>query len=207
VPADTGSRILSIAAAGGDERLVGAVPGRVQALSADARHVLFASGDWNAVTLVVASVDGSEARTLRANARVLWNVRWSPDERQIAYTGENEASPSNLAVWTMDADGHHARQVTRLPTEEGRAQVPAWSPDGRRLGFQASRRDHVGHLWVLDLATGAARKLGPHTEAYVDETPSWFPDGKRLAFQSDRTGRMEVWVIDEDGSGARQVTR
>ena len=59
---------------------------------------------------------------------------------------------------------------------------------------------------IHDLASGATRKLASHTEAYLDETPSWFPDGKRLAFQSNRTGRMEVWVMNADGSAARQLS-
>ena len=31
----------------------------------------------------------------------------------------------------------------------------------------------------------------------------WSPDGRRIAF----TGRMEVWVMNPDGSGRRQITR
>ena len=33
------------------------------------------------------------------------------------------------------------------------------------------------------------------------------PMGKHIAFQSDRTGRWEVWIMNADGSGARQLTR
>jgi len=36
---------------------------------------------------------------------------------------------------------------------------------------------------------------------------SWFPDEQRIAFQSDRSGRMEIWVMNADGSGATQVTK
>jgi len=39
----------------------------------------------------------------------------------------------------------------------------------------------------------------------VSWTPSFFPDG-RIAFQSDRSGRMEVWVMNGDGTGAKQIT-
>jgi TolB protein len=55
--------------------------------------------------------------------------------------------------------------------------------------------------------SGAATRLNPHASPYLDETPSWFPDGKRIAFQSDRSGRMEIWVMNTDGSGATQVTK
>ena len=65
----------------------------------------------------------------------------------------------------------------------------------------------AAHVWLVDANTGAARKLAPHDRAYLDETPAFFPDGKRIAFQSDRTGRMEIWVMNVDGTGAKQVTK
>lgn len=41
----------------------------------------------------------------------------------------------------------------------------------------------------------------------LDETPSFFPDGNRIAFQSDRSGKMKVWVMNVDGTGAQMITR
>ena len=51
-----------------------------------------------------------------------------------------------------------------------------------------------------------ARKLAAHAEGTADEVPAWFPDGRRIAFQSDRSGSMEIWVMNADGTGLRQVT-
>jgi len=39
-----------------------------------------------------------------------------------------------------------------------------------------------------------------------DGWPRWSPDGKRIAFTSRRTGNYELWVINRDGSGLRQLT-
>jgi Tol biopolymer transport system component len=41
----------------------------------------------------------------------------------------------------------------------------------------------------------------------IDVNPFFSPDGRHIAFQSDRDGRLEVWVMDVSGNGARQLTR
>ncbi len=38
-------------------------------------------------------------------------------------------------------------------------------------------------------------------------TPAWSPDGRKLAFVSDRDGNSEVYVMNADGSGQRNLTR
>ena len=40
-----------------------------------------------------------------------------------------------------------------------------------------------------------------------DGSFSWSPDGRRIAFVSDRDGNDEVYVINVDGSGLRNLTR
>lgn len=39
-----------------------------------------------------------------------------------------------------------------------------------------------------------------------DFQPSYSPDGRRIAFESDRSGNEEIWVAEEDGSDAIQLT-
>jgi TolB protein len=86
--------------------------------------------------------------------------------------------------------------------------MPAWHPDSHQLAFQANASSPKAKstLWVVDLATTGAMEIAPHQAGYLDETPSWFSDGQRLAFQSNRTGRMEIWTINVDGSDLRQLT-
>jgi Tol biopolymer transport system component len=100
------------------------------------------------------------------------------------------------------------RKLTNIPAVEGGAQWPVWSLDGRRLAIQVNSRVQKGssHIWIVDVATGKAEKLAAHAEAYLDETPSWFPNGKQIAFQSNRSGKLEVWVMNANGSEPRQVT-
>jgi Tol biopolymer transport system component len=65
---------------------------------------------------------------------------------------------------------------------------------------------NTAHIWLIDVDTGARRKLAAHDDRpYLDETPSYLADG-RIAIQSNRTGRMEIWIIGVDGS-ATQLTR
>ena len=201
------SRLFGIDPDGKNQRELANVPGRAPTLSPDGRRVLYMAGAWTATRLMISAIDGSNARQITDGSSIAWNNHWSPNGKQIAFTGRNDPK-SELAVFVMNADGSSRRQVTHVPAEEGGAQWPVWSPNGRQLAVQVNNRaqKNSAHIWIIDVATGAARKLAAHTEAYLDETPSWFPDGKRIAFQSNRTGRMEIWVMNVDGSGQRKVT-
>jgi len=202
---DADSLIFAIDRDGSHLRQIGHVPGRVQGVSPDGKRVLYATGGWNAVRLIVSDLDGANPRPLTDGTYVVWNSRWSPDGKQIAYTGKDASGL--LHVFLMNSDGSDRRQFTHLGAADGHAQVPRWSPDGRRIAFQVNRvADHTEHVWIADVATGDVKQLGAHDKPYLDELPWWFPDGKRLAFQSNRTGENQIWVMNSDGTGARQIT-
>ena len=102
------------------------------------------------------------------------------------------------AIYLMSA-------AERVTARNGLAVFRSGTSANRDPG-QQSQAKNSAHIWVVDVATGRAHILAAHDQPYADETPSWFPDGKRIAFQSNRTGRMEIWVMNVDGSKQRQVT-
>jgi TolB protein len=54
----------------------------------------------------------------------------------------------------------------------------------------------------------AGPTLGPPRQltAIINSYPSPSPDGDRVVFQSNRTGRFELYVMNRDGTGLRQLT-
>lgn len=200
------SHYYSVDVDGKNQHEIASVPGRGPTLSPDGQRLLYMAGTWMETQLMVANADGSNAHLINDGKSPAWNNHWSPDGKRIALT--TRAGPNDpLAVFVMNADGADRHVVTHMAPGEGSAQWPVWSPDGKKLAIQVNGKDHVAHIWIVDAATGEGTRLASHTEPYLDETPCWFPDGKRIAFQSDRTGRMEVWTMNADGSNARQLTR
>jgi Tol biopolymer transport system component len=205
------STVYSVSSSAPQPVIIGTVAGRQPTISPDGKKLVYSSGQYPSMHIVESALDGSNVRQLSKTPSPQFNAVYSPDQTQIAFARSD--STRQLQVWVMNADGTGERQLTRFSADEGSPQWPAWSPDGSRLAIQSGKynrnapAENTAHIWVIDVKTGAATRLNAHTTPYLDETPSWFPDGKRIAFQSDRSGRMEVWVMNSDGSGARQVTK
>lgn len=44
------------------------------------------------------------------------------------------------------------------------------------------------------------------TDPELDSYPDWSPDGSRIAFRSDRSGNIEVWSVNANGTGSANRT-
>ena len=81
-------------------------------------------------------------------------------------------------------------------------------PPGLRgeLLFQSDREGPT-RLYVLDLATGAVRRVGSAGD-WLDEEPRWSNDGRKIAFSSTRgqKGNLDIFVMDADGSNPVRLT-
>jgi TolB protein len=83
-------------------------------------------------------------------------------------------------------------------------QVPDWSPDGKRLAFQARDFDSDFEITVVNADGSGRRRLT--RDKFDDTEPAWSPDGRTIAFSSNRDGDFEIFVMNVDGSGAKQLT-
>ena len=162
--------------------------------------------------IYVVSADGSSERRLvraagHANAR---HPVWSPDGRKIAFVKNR---PGRYAdIYVMSADGSGLRNLTQTPEIEG---SPAWSPDGRKIAFWRLG-DHAttGEVYVMNADGSGQRSLSRNTSSVFASywsALSWSPDGRKIAFsaQVEHLGleRVEVFVMNADGSGLRNLAR
>ncbi|RFT14772.1 MAG: tolB protein [Candidatus Saccharicenans subterraneus] len=82
-------------------------------------------------------------------------------------------------------------------------RVNTWdiAPDGARAVFGAR-----GEIFTVPAKNGNTRNL-TGTPGVHERDVAWSPDGRWIAFISDKTGREEVYIIPQDGSGpAVQLT-
>ena len=160
----------------------------------------------NRVELWVMSSDGNNrARLTTRLADGNSDFRWSPDGTMIAFETNDETVECDLdgvpsqcplpQVWTMRADGSNVTKVAD-------GADPSWSPDSRRIVFEADRQiqvanaDGTGRRTLTEQPGGAFR-------------PAWSPAGGRIAFvamvQREREVG-EILVMNDDGSQVSNLT-
>ena len=48
--------------------------------------------------------------------------------------------------------------------------------------------------------------FGHDIRKHQDFKPSWFPDSRRIAFTSNRDGNLEIYIINIDGTGLKNIS-
>jgi TolB protein len=103
---------------------------------------------------------------------------------QIVFRRYFNADQTKGALFTMNPDGSHLRQITHPPKDWPQDDGPAWSPDGERVAFHRETIDHsTGRIMVVDPDTGDTREITRCTGRCLgDLEPAFSPDGDSLAF-------------------------
>jgi Tol biopolymer transport system component len=117
---------------------------------------------------------------------------YSADGRSIAWCGPG-------GIWLMKQNGTKKRQLMNF------GAFPDISPDGSKVVFSGPPSGSTNvDAWVVDVDGGGLTRLT--TALGPDRFAAGSPDGTKIVFQSSRTGIAQVWVMNADGSGQRQLT-
>ncbi len=125
-------------------------------------------------TLWRSNADGTQKLQLVFPPMQAFLPRWSPDGKQIAFSGHPPGEPWQLYV--VPTEGGTPKLIHR-----GAANFvdPGWSPDGKSLCFGENSLNNQGSaVYVLDLKTKNVSKL-PGSDGLF--SPRWSPDGRYIA--------------------------
>ncbi len=140
---------------------------------------------------------------------------------KIAFVSDRAGGEDPL-VFLVDPDGSNLALLTdRWPYDLALAR-DAYSPDQRLRVFvkdaiiDTGVEDSFGNVVPVQLRVPAlffydsyykVEGQITHFGAGIAYEPAWSPTADQIAFVSDDSGNDEIWVINRDGSGARQLTR
>jgi Tol biopolymer transport system component len=106
---------------------------------------------------------------------------WDRTSRRFAFTTVRGGKATITVADIGEDGGGTSRDFEMEDVDE--AWHTTWAPDGSAIAF-AGLAGGVSDLYVLDLKTGAIRRLT--SDAYADLQPAWSPDGRQLAFVTER---------------------
>lgn len=128
---------------------------------------------------------------------------------------------SSYDIFMADLSGKIVKQLTSAKGYDAEATL---SPDGKKMIYTSTKDGDI-ELYIMDLASGKEKRI-THVLGY--DGGAWFsPDGKKIIWRASRPTvdsavkeyrellaeglvaptRMEIWVANADGSGARQISQ
>lgn len=189
---------------------------------------MLATADWTAGRLTYhlwrQNTQGGApvALTSGGAGEVPGSTRWSPDGSSILFARGGQ-------LMLVSASGGDARAVTKHATG---VAAPTWSPDGATIYFTATdaptagdrerdrRKDDLAafeqnvrlrQLWSITVASGEEKQLTSGDLSVASYRLS--RDGRQIVLEraptplADDARKGELWVMNSDRSGARQLTR
>ncbi|KAB7732479.1 transporter [Rudanella paleaurantiibacter] len=131
----------------------------------------------------------------------------TPDGKTIiiSHNDKRVTSGANSRVFTLPVAGG----VPRLITEQAPSYWHGVSPDGKTLAYVGERTGTDGKrdydIYTMPI-TGGTTETRLTTEPGLDDGPDYSPDGRYIYFNSIRSGRMQIWRMNADGSAPTQLT-
>ena len=132
-----------------------------------------------------------------ANEPAVFRISLSQNGRWIAFDGGGDSG--YFQIFVMTADGQH---LTSLTPELGYATQPAWSPNGRQIAFFDGSGISVMNADGTDVHSLDIDSPG----LFASQFPVWSPNGQQIAFQGFSALGPELFMINADGSGIRDVS-
>lgn len=150
--------------------------------------------------------DGSGKRNVTNHKDVAWT--YYAYKKTVFFISDRDACKRCYFLYSMNFDGSNVRKISDLRLED------SWM-GSRRNGTEMIVSGRVGNdiryqLFIIDIKTGKFRQITNEPGAAFRD-PLFSPDGRRIvyAYKKDRANREineELFIMNDDGSGKRQLT-
>jgi serine/threonine-protein kinase len=136
--------------------------------------------------LVWVNRNGAE-QPITAPTHAYMYPRLSPEGRRLAVGIVDQ----DAQIWLYDLS---RETLTRFTLEGSSNLNAAWTPDGKRIAFQAGREGQIAIFWQRADGGGGLEQLT--TNEYTHVPTSWSADGQLMAFfeVNPNTG-YDIWVL------------
>jgi len=175
--------------------------------SPDGRWIAFQRGDSVRFDVFVAPAAGGEARQLTSDNNMMSGLAWLPDSTGIVYSSSRDATMPYLPaldLWQVTLRDGSIRRVTS-------GETSYVSPDiSKRGAILVSRMKLQTDIWRFPVdglpAENVRRGVRVTRQTGQVLTPTASPSDKEVAFLSDSGGHANLWVVNTESGGLRQIT-
>jgi TolB protein len=151
--------------------------------------------------------DGSNPKNISNTPGIEW-VYYAYQDK-LYFVSDRDTAYRNYFLYEMDADGNNVRKISDLRLED------SWMSsrqEGKEMVVAGRIGKKIRHqLFLVDIPSGEYKQLTTDTTAqFVD--PCFSPDGNQIVFRyrsnkrNFKTEKAELWLMNADGSGLRQLT-
>jgi Tol biopolymer transport system component len=145
-----------------------------------------------------------EPRQVTSEKKTIRGIDWDPTGKSLVFASNRLGQ---FQMWTISLAGGAPTLVTTDTSSV--ADPSAGSLNGDLVFVKIVRNWNIWRAPLLGGAPGGVMGTPQRLISSSGENrdPCYSPDGKQIAFMSDRTGELQIYVADADGTHVRQITQ
>lgn len=123
------------------------------------------------------------------------------DGKMLGISNASENKDKQSQVFLMPSKGG----TPKLITEKAPSYFHGFSPDGKNMLFTGGREEKDNfEIYSINIKTKVETRLT--NSPGLDDGSEYSPDGKYIYFNSVRSGKMQIWRMQPDGSNPERMT-